>query len=217
MSAPALAGIEAARASFVPALTALIANGPFVGPTVTSVSTIQDIGGRQTFTTGAFNINLKTAGKAIPYVSVGGGFRTNTGGTPNASLEGNYRFQTLGLFPMNETDSVTLRTSIRDGAVGVVGGGLKLFVSRRVGVRFDLRAFLDKGSTGTLVNTGSHGSTASPAGVAASLTTPSIQFSNNPALGPSSLSGSPLSNFQSFEGRGLQSQTNITAGLFLRF
>src|SRR5205823_5197140 len=156
----------------VPALTALIANGPFVGSTVTSVSAIHDTDGRQTFTTGAFNINLKTSGKAIPYVSAGGGFRANTGGTPNASLEGNYRFQTLGVFPMNETDSVTVRTSIRDGAVGVVGGGLKFFVSRRWGIRLDLRAFFGNGSTETLVNTNSRGSSASPAGVAASFGTP---------------------------------------------
>src|SRR4029079_2447804 len=42
MSAPALTGIEASRASFVPAWTALIASGPFAGSTVTSVSTIRD-------------------------------------------------------------------------------------------------------------------------------------------------------------------------------
>ena len=64
--ASVLAGIEAARASFVPAWTALIANDPFVGPTVTSVSTIHDRAGRQTFTTAALNINLKTSGNIIP-------------------------------------------------------------------------------------------------------------------------------------------------------
>ena len=68
MSAPALTGIEAARASFVPAWTALIASGPFTGTTVTSVSTIRDGEKRRTFTTtGALNISLKTSGKIVPY------------------------------------------------------------------------------------------------------------------------------------------------------
>jgi hypothetical protein len=219
MSPPALAGIEAARASFAPALTALIASGPFVGSTVTSATTIHDGGGRQTFATGAFNINLKTSGKVIPYITAGAGVIVNIGETPSASLEGNYRFQVPGLLPapVSETDRVTLRTSIDDGIVGVVGGGLKFLVSRHWGIRFDLRGLLNEVSTDMLLGTGSTASTLSPAGVAASTSTPSVQFSNNPGLGSSSLSAPPITDFRSFTSRGLQSQTNITAGLFLRF
>jgi hypothetical protein len=213
----ALAGIEATRASYVPAFTALVGSGPFVGPTVTSVSTIHEKEGSQTLMTGALTVNLMTSGRTIPYVSAGAGFKANTGGMPSASLDGNYRFQTLGLFPVNETDSVTLRTSVDEGAVGVFGGGLKFAVSPRWGVRFDLRAFVNKVSIETLMDTRSRPSSATPSGAAASLSTPSLQFSNNGTLGPSSLAGPPLTGFRTFTGRSWQSQTNVSGGLFLTF
>ncbi len=222
MSPAALAGIEASRASFTSAWNALIANGPFLRSTVTSVSTIHDRDGKQTFTTGALNINLKTTGKVIPYATAGAGLIAKIGGTPSASLTGNYQFQTLGpfLFPVNETDTVTLRSSIDDSVAGVLGGGLKYFVSPRWGIRFDVRAFLNKASTATVVDTRPSVSvvtTQLPSGVTASFTTPSLQFSNNAAFGSSSLTGSPLTGFRSFSGSGLQSHMNVTAGVFLRF
>ena len=94
---------------------------------------------------------------------------------------------------------------------------LKFFVSPRWGIRFDLRVLFNKVSTDTLVDTRSGIPALSPAGVAASLSTPSMQFSNNGALGPSSLAGPPLAGFRSFDARGMQTHMNVTGGVFLRF
>ena len=212
-----LDGIEVTRASYVPAFAALISTGPFVGPTVTSVSTYDQKKGSQILATGAITINLLTSGRAIPYVTAGAGYAAHTGATPSASLEGNYRFQTEGRFPMNETDSVALRTVIDEGAVGVFGGGFKFLLSRRWGVRFDLRALINEVSTETLIDTRARQSSATPSGAAASRSTPSLQFSNNSSLGQSSLGGPALGGFRAFEGTGWQTRTNLSAGLYVRF
>jgi hypothetical protein len=212
-----LAGIEATRASYITAFSALIGSGPFVAPTVTSESTIQRKAGHQILTTGALTVDLIASGRAIPYLTAGAGFASNVGGTPSASLQGNYRFQTVGRLPMNETDRVNLRTAIDDGAVGVFGGGLKFSVARRWGVRFDLRALVNKLAVVTLMDTRSQASSAMPSGAAASQSTPSMQFSNNAAVGPSSLSGQSLNGFRSFEARGWQTRMMVSGGLFVRF
>jgi hypothetical protein len=213
----AAAAIEAARASYVPAFTALMGSGPFASPTVTSVSTTDEQEGNQFTTTGALIVNLMTSGRAIPYVSAGAGVRVNAGETPSVSLEGRYRFQPLGLFPVDELDSVIVRTSLDEGVVGVVGGGLKFAFTRRWGARFDVRALFNKMSVETLVDTRSRPASGTPAGAAAALTTPSLQFSNSGSLGPSSLAGPPLNSFRTFEGRDWHNQTNVSGGVFLKF
>jgi hypothetical protein len=213
----ALTSVEGARASYVAAFTALMGSGPFVNPAVTSVSTIAENEGSQITTTGALIVNLKTSGRAIPYVTAGAGVRANAGGTPSMALEGHYRFQPLGLFPVDELDSVTVRTSIDEGVVGVVGGGLKFAFSRRWGARFDVRALFNKMSVETFVDTRSRPASGTPAGAAASFSTPSLQFSNNGTLGPSSLAGPPLNGFRTFEGSDWHNQTNLSGGVFLKF
>ena len=210
-------GIEVTRASYVPAFAALIGTGPFVGPTVTSVSTFDQKKGSQILATGAVTINLLTSGRAIPYVTAGAGYAAHTGGTPSVSLEGNYRFQTEGRSPMNETDSVALHTVVDEAAVGLFGGGFKFLLSRRWGVRFDLRALFNEVSTKTLMDTHSRQASGTPSGAAASRSTPSLQFSNNGSLGLSSLAGPALGGFRAFEGTGWQTRTNISAGLYVRF
>jgi hypothetical protein len=212
-------GVEATRASFVPVLGALIGTGPFEAPTVTSSSSLEEKTVSQVLTTGALTVNLLTSGRAIPYLTAGAGFAAHTGGMPRASLEGSYRFQALGSIPVHETDTVALRTEINEGAVGVFGGGFKFSLSRRWGVRFDVRAFVNEVSIVTMLD--AHSSTAASsttsAGAAASLSEPSLQFSNNSALGLSSLSSQPLNGFRTFEASGWQSRTIVSGGAFLRF
>jgi len=218
VSGPAVAAVEAARVSFVPALSALIATGPFTAPSVTSTSTIHEKGGQQIFATGAFDINFRTSSqaKSIPYITVGGGAKIRIGETPSASLDGEYRFQILGTNPISETDKVTIKSSVSDGAVGVIGGGLKYLMSRRWGARFDVRGFIGEETVRTLLDTRSFSSTTSPTGASASLTSPAVQFSNGGGVS-SSLSGQQLAGFRVFERHGLQTQIDMTAGLFLRF
>jgi hypothetical protein len=218
VNGPAVAAIEAARASFAPALSALIATGPFTAPTVTSTSAIRKSGAQQLFATGALDIDLRTSSgaKSIPYVTVGGGARFRIGEPPEASLDGEYRFQILGANPINEVDKVIIKTSVSDGIVGVIGGGVKYSLSKRWGARFDVRGFIGPERVQTLLNTQSSSAAGSPTGATASLTTPGLQFSNGGGVF-SSLSGQNLSDFRAFERHGLQTQVDVTAGLVLRF
>jgi hypothetical protein len=213
----ATAAVEAARTTFISAFTALIGSGQFVSPTVTSVSTIAENDLNQVTATGAFIVNLKTSGRAIPYVSAGAGGRVNGGDMPTVSLEGHYSFQPLGLFPVDEVDSVVVRTSIDEGVVGVLGGGLKFAFSRRWGARFDLRALFNKVSVETLVDARPRPASKTPSGATASFSTPSLQFSNTGTLGPSSLAGPPLSGFRTFEASDWHNQTNVSGGVYLKF
>jgi hypothetical protein len=213
----ATAAVEAARDTYMSAFTALIASGSFVSPTVTSVSTIAENDVNQVTATGAFIVNLKTTGRAIPYVTAGAGARVNGGDMPMVSLEGHYRFQPLGLFPVDEVDSVIVRTSIDEGVVGVLGGGLKFAFSRRWGARFELRALFNKVSVETLVDARPRPSSQTPSGATASFSTPSLQFSNTGTLGPSSLAGPPLSGFRTFAASDWQNQTNVSGGVYLKF
>ena len=220
MSDTALAGIEASRASFISAFTPRIAD--FQPATSTAASHGRE--GHQTFTTGAFDINLKTDGKTIPYATIGGGIVINTGDTPSAALTGNYQLFTGPNSPLgrvvfaNETDTVTLRYSIEHRTfVGVLGGGIKYAVTPHWGVRLDVRAHLSKNSVSNLVDANPTVATLTPAVLAGSPSDPTIVWSNNPSTGvPSSLSG-PLNGFQTFAGSGMQTQINIVPGFFWRF
>jgi hypothetical protein len=213
----ATTAVEAARTTYISAFTALTGTGPFVSPTVSSVSTMAGNDLNQVTATGAFIVNLKTSGRAIPYVSAGAGARVNGGEMPTVSLEGHYSFQPLGLFPVDEVDSVIVRTSIDEGVVGVLGGGLKFAFSRRWGARFDLRALFNKVSVATLVDARPRPSSRTPSGAAASFSTPSLQFSNTSTLGLSSLTGPTLSGFRTFEASDWHNQTNVSGGVYVRF
>jgi len=217
LSAPALAGTEATRASFATALNALIATGPFNAPTVTSVTTVTDHQGQQVFATGAININLRSTGNLLPYATAGAGVNVNVGSTPTFSLTGNYRFQVLGLYPIAERDTTTVQSSVESKVVGVVGGGLKYYFSRRLGARFDVRAYVSRRAAGTVITARpSTATNTQPQIATATFTTPSVQFSNNSAVGQSSLGGAS-NGFSTFDGSGTQSVVHVTGGLILRF
>ena len=212
-----LAGIEASSASFMSAFNARIAD---LVP-ATSTVTIHDREGHQTFTIGALGINLKTDGKIIPYATIGGGLVSNTGGTPSATLTGNFQIP-MGpnrVIFYNETDTVNLRYSIEHRTfVGVLGGGIKYAVTPRWGIRLDVRASLSKNSGSNLLDANPNVATLAPAIVAMSPTNPTIVWSNNPSTGvQSSLSGPPINGFQTFAGSGTQVQISIAPGFFWRF
>jgi len=217
LTPPALAAVEASRASFLSAFNALIATGPHAKPAVTSSSGNVDQLGRQTFTTGALIINLKTTGNLVPYVTAGAGVNLNAGSTPSVSLAGTYQFQILGFYPVNEHDTVTVKSSVENRWVAVTGGGLKYFFSRRWGVRLDARTYLGRRTVATSVSASPVTLTSSqPQGATATFTTPSVQFSNNIGVGRSSLA-LPVSDFRTFSGDGTQSVVNVTGGVIFRF
>jgi hypothetical protein len=227
-----LAGVEVTRASFIEAWnnqTGLIRTGGgvvFTNSNVLSTAIINDEQGRQLFTTGALNINLIPDGRLIPYATIGAGVVSNMGDAPNVTLVGNYRFTSTvnnlgtGSFPVNETDTVTIRLAPinKRALVTVFGGGVKVMGSSRWGVRGDVRAYISKNTFDVLIDADPQVVTSTPAGTVSSALTPSIQFSNNPSTGrPSNLSGSAISGFKAFSSSGTPVQVNVSGGLFFRF
>lgn len=215
-------GVETTRGSFESTFTAMLTTAPITSRTITSRSDFDEGSGGQLFTTGTLNVALKTSGNVIPYLTGGAGILSNLGDRPEVTVEGNYRFQFLGAFPMNETDRVRFRVSLPDNVfVGVVGAGAKYVASPRWGMRVDGRVYLGSDKMETMVDATPTVSTTAPVAPAplASNSTPGIQFSNNPpGTGPqSNLTGDAVSDFKAFEGNGLKSHFTLTAGLFWRF
>ena len=221
----ALGEIEATRASFTPALEHALSVSP-VASTVTSVATVvNQQHAPQLFTTGTVLINLREAGKVIPYVTVGAGVVFNTGTAPSATLVGTYQLGTAS--QISGTDTVNLRYSLSGRALVWIGGaGFKYYITPRRGIRFDGRVQLYRNTIVNLLN-------ASPAMALESAGSPfplinsgTLQFSSTAPLNGVSISttpgavataGSLAPGVPTFTGSGYLAQVGITLGFFLRF
>lgn len=218
ISTDTLAKVEATRASFTSAWNAVIATGPFTAPTVTSTGDVHNHQGRQLLTVGTAVVNLTTRGRLTPFLTAGGGIVSNIGDTPDVTLTGKYQFLMFGVRPIAETDVVTVRYSVpRREFLGVFGGGFAYAASVRSGLRVDMRVHVNQNAVATLVSAKPAVQTQSPAGGIASFTTPSVQFSNSVAIGPSTLSGPAITDFESFKGRGWTRHVDLTAGWYWKF
>jgi hypothetical protein len=222
--------IETTRASFIQSWRGVILfNRNRVLNGLTSTATLTQGSAHQLFTSGAVNINLMTSGTLIPYVTVGAGVASMTGGLPSATLTGNYQFLsgTAPFPPVDETDNVTVHDARRRHTLaGVLGGGVKYHVSTRWGVRFDARVALSKAAANTDLDATPNVARGTPAGRGALGGTPSIQFSNTTdpvtsmgvtAVATSSLTGPPLRRHRTFTGSGALASANATIGVFWRF
>lgn len=210
--------VEASRSSFTSAFNGVLATGPFSNTNVTSTAEFSGRGGGQIVTTGALHINVKSFGRMGTYVTVGAGATRNLEGTPRAVLNGNYRFAILNVAPIDERDAVTLRAdTARTLFTGVVGGGLRYALSPRWGLRVDVRDHMTEHRVATIVNAEpSVVQGSGPLFVISSFSSPSLQFSNVPTI-RTSLSGGPVRDFKTFEGRGIEHSVGITTGVFWRF
>jgi len=205
-----LSRIEATRASFVPTIQGVL--GSSSSPAVTStVTTTSPAKSSLAFATGALTVNLRESGRAMPYVVGGGGMAVIGGDAPGATLVGTYRFgattAVLG------SDSVALRYSLHSpAATGVAGGGVKYAVSPRWGLRVDGRVYIYENTlTGLVDATPGTGisTTGDPLPIVRAGT---LQFS---ATAP--LTGGHITGATVFKGAGLQTQINVSAGIFWRF
>jgi hypothetical protein len=221
----ALAGIEATRASFTPALEhALSVSSP--ASTVTSVATVIDRKRvSQLFTTGALMVNLRQTGKAIPYVTIGGGVVLSTGDLPSATLVGSYQLGTSS--QIFGTDTVNLSYSLKGRTyVGTGGAGLRYFITPTRGIRFDGRVQVYPNTIVNLVDATpviALRSTGSPFPL---INSGALQFSSTAPLNGVSVSATPGATAAggglppgstTFTGTGLLPQVSITVGLFWRF
>lgn len=213
--------INAASASWQAAFSQVF--GPTACPvctgvSVTSVATIHDHTGRELLATGALNINLRTQGRAIPYVTVGGGGIFSMGDAPSATLVGNYQFAFLGA-PHNETDAIRLHYGVPDHtATGFFGAGVKYYVTSHYGIRAEVRDYVSHYHVDNLLDAAPSVATLTPANAIGTSGSPSLSFSNNPLTGfPSSLSAPAFTNFRTLAGSGTLHQVEMTFGVFWRF
>jgi hypothetical protein len=220
LNGPALAGIEATRASFTTMWNALIATGNtiFLTPAITSTATpASDANSRRTSVTAVINMAPPVTGRVVPYATAGAGALLLSGDLPAVTLTGTYRFSFLGAAPFSESDVVKVHYASKDAVpVGVLGGGVKYTLSQRQGLRLDVRVQLSPNSLDTLVDARPTSVTGTPTFVIPSATTPSLVFSNTAAT-RSNLSGPAITNLKTFTGSGLDVQTHLTVGYFLRF
>jgi hypothetical protein len=100
----------------------------------------QDKGSSQLLLDGTVNVALRTTGRIIPYISGGVGVISNSKERMRVNLTGSYASGTSNAEFINEGTSVSLRFEIPDHVVvGVMGGGVKYFVTPGWGLRFDAR------------------------------------------------------------------------------
>lgn len=223
--------IEATRASFIPAFTEVITfNRNRVLQSVTSTAAVEAGRSRRIVTSAALSVNLRRNGNVVPYAIAGAGLTAIAGGTrPGATLRGNYQFLLPTGAPIDETDSVVVRDT-RDSRTlqGVVGVGVKYYVSQRWGIRIGVRTALSRNAAKTTLDaTPIVALGLRPAGRGVLGAEPSIQFSNNAsepvtalgltAVAASTLTGPAIADFRTFSGRGVATETNIAGGIIWRF
>src|SRR5688572_12044288 len=222
--------VEATRASFIPAFEGMIRFNPNrVLQSVTSSATVEAGDSRELVSGGTLLINLRNAGAVMPYAAIGAAVVSVTGEMPSVMLRGNYQFRLPMGPPVNESDTVTVSDGRgRHTAAGILGGGVKYYVSSRWGLRFDTRVTISKSNEITILDATPNVTLGiTPAGRGALGGNPSIQFSNNStdpvlsmgltAVAASSLTGPPVIGARTFVGNDAMSRANITLGAFWRF
>ena len=217
LAGTAYSRLRQSRESFEPTWAALIPIGPFTESTVDSTLASRDGRLRETAVTGVLHVMFPTGGREVPYVSVGAGYVQVSGELPSSEIVGTYRFRIDREHWFEQVDAVTLRASSSDGAmVGVVGGGVKSYLSDRWGLRLDVRALIGQSATHLEVDTDPRvRADGLPYGVA-SRTAPSIQFGNE-AAGVASTLGLATSGLRAWSASGLSVRVRLSLGVFLRF
>ena len=208
--------IESTRTSFERAFSGLIGTIPQTGLRVTSTAEIGEAATHHTAIVGALTIALARRGRFAAHALAGGG-RTSNGGHPiEVRLRGNYQFRFFSTFPVNETDTVTIRFSEREtAAVVVFGGGITADLGKRHGVRADVRVLAGGSGIGTSVDASPSVERVGPFVALPSNTNPSLQFSTT-VTDRSSLNGS-TAGLKTFSGTGLDTRILLNVGYFVRF
>jgi hypothetical protein len=216
MTDESLAEIKAANAAFKKFWQRLDVPG---NTPSSSKSSISAYGGRQIFTTGAIVVSLPVSERVVPFFTAGAGVLFSGSSTAGATLEGSY-----GGPKALETDTVylTVTQASNSAFTGMAGGGVKVYLTSHLGIRFDVRAYFYQNPMTTLLDA-THTNTANSAWVVKAKTrtgaptAPDLQLLSGPGLEAySTLSGPNITGLKSFYGYGTQRQIPITVGLFWR-
>jgi hypothetical protein len=213
--------IEAAHASFVTLFTGL--SSPFTTFSATSAASVRD-GGSITAITGAVAIDLRSRGRVIPFALAGVGVASRAGHDPSISVTGRYVAELGQLFRVGiaQGDNVEIRYALpKHRPIGIVGGGVRYAMSRRLTARVDARAAVLRDrltiTVDTMPATGSTTPTGGGSFLIFSSSPPfSLDFSTNPN-GNNSLRGPALNDVVTFSGSAIQTRFSLTAGVGWRF
>lgn len=219
LSSDAAAAVEATRATYTTAFETLLATIPQTGGRVASTATTTpDASGNQTVVTGSAVLSLVRTSRVGVHTIVGGGIIMNESSSFEARLQSNYRFSIFSTFPINESETVSIRfTEKKQMPVGVLGFGATVRVAGRSGIRVDARVLASHNTAVTTIDASASRITAGVTPVSfPSLTTPSLQFST--AAGQrSSLSGDAVTGLVTYSGSGLDLRPHVTVGYYVRF
>jgi hypothetical protein len=194
-----LTTLEAARAGFALAFNALFATVPatYINPVVTATTDLSNRGG-QVRSTGGVVLALGGT-RTVPYVTTGFGVVNRVAEPVHVTLTGRYQFQIPGGGALDQTNTVTMRyrTAARR-SVGVIGAGVRRFLTSHSGVRIDLRETWEDADEALVLDNVQTSVPGTPGGFVEqdpSATNLRIVFSNTPAV-RTSLSGTQQSGFQ---------------------
>jgi hypothetical protein len=216
----AIAGVVASADSFASAFAGLAASAQgaaFLNPQLSSGFLLADGQGHEILATGALVFEFAPNARLKPYVVGGGGVAVAIG-QAIADIETRYRFDLPSGGVIDETDRVGVRFAGGLGFVALGGGGVRFALSRRTGIRGDVRAHFVQDHVHTLVSTGAASVASLPADAIWSTLTPGIQFVTHPSTGlESNLSAPALSGFRTLRGSTLHPRVGASVGFYFRF
>lgn len=171
--------------------------------------------GHQVSSAWTANFDLRSEGKFIPYVGVGGGLVLSFAGTPRHEYFGHY---VLLNGTIQGSDHVRVNFEVPPAVPAlIVAAGAKYDLGERWGVRMEMRNNFESHSYKTVVQALPEFSTGASSNVIVlSSGGTGVQFSGDQSLAPSSLSN-PLSQFRTFKSTGLRYEGRISGGVYYRF
>lgn len=207
--------VEATRASFETAFTALAASGASVitASTVTSAANLNE-GGRRLLVSGVFQYRGHES-PVRPILLAGVGVASTVGSPATLTLTGTYRFTTPAQAVIEETDTIRLRYDTSNSLVWVFGGGLMHDLSRTSAYRVELRVLASSTKLSAHLDATPSRVTASPGGVLVlNATSPGLQFSSAAVVPSLQLS---RAEFEAFTGEGRTFQMALSASYVRKF
>jgi outer membrane protein W len=161
------------------------------------------------------NFDLRSEGKFVPYVGVGGGLVISFAGTPRHEYFGHY---VLLNGTIQGSDHVRVNFQVPPVVPAlIVAAGAKYKINARWGLRMEMRNYLESHSYKTIVQALPEvNETGSTDVIVLSSGGTGVQFSGNQSLAPSSLSSS-LPQFRTFKSTGLRYEGRISGGVYYRF
>lgn len=210
--------IEATRASYEHAFTALAGSAASVMTAATITANAEIVSGGQRLLTSAVVHYRSTAPRIRPYLLAGIGFGTSLGGDAAVRLTGTNRFTTPAQIVIEETDAVEVRYKQSNTYFWILGGGMERDLSKKAAFRVEARVLLSALQYTGYLDTTPSVPTATPGGaLVLNGTTPGLQFSSMAAIRPT-LSGAARNDFEVLkaEKRGMM-QWVVSAAYVRRF